>query len=527
MRRIFVLAMFLSVLSLKVAQANAQAQPLYAVAFPHDNHVSVATLMDDQTWRLRTFDNSYFGKGDFSYIDPVWSPDGKTLYITAFPEDDTDTARAIYSYDITSDQYNPVVVLPKLDRSLDWAQIEGLSTDGRYMRLSRSMNSTADWVDLQSPQHPQIIPQNSDCPTRMVSWQPSYLITYQYLCGNIGIQIWDAHTGKLKTDLSGVDSDRLNYGSYDQWVEINLKPSYLLAASSYDLVNENIVRVDPETGKETTLSQGGSLFVSRDQDFAAFIKDQRLMRLDLATGKIQDTGAADKMSQVLGTDGDDLQLWNVLNTPEQTRISQITLTKTARTDADFYTVSPTPAEDTDIPGFIRLAPRTSRFSLSYNDAKGNPVIQIYDGNKLLFSDKDVASPSKLEKNNYWQMDWSADAKWYFQPISVKAGDDRTLGIDLDTGKTTLLPEAGSYLITASPDDTWWLYTVLKPDQLQNDAGFQDPLEAPIIAFNHVTGEKVALGGSGFISFAIDGRNQRYIQDNFYIWSPSAHVVAPH
>src|SRR5258707_15655718 len=102
--RKFIIALIVLILGIPAVTSRAAATPLYAVAYPYASGYRVAIRYSDQTWQTRDIPTiplvSYERGAAETPAIPQWSPDGKTLYLTGYPNDNTTAPAALYAYDL-------------------------------------------------------------------------------------------------------------------------------------------------------------------------------------------------------------------------------------------------------------------------------------------------------------------------------------------------------------------------------------------------------------------------------------------
>src|SRR5258708_8408885 len=114
MRRVVTLCLISFVVANSFSvSAREQQKALYSVVFPAESGLRIATLLDDGTWSHVDLPHAYAGQYSYGPTQkssgPLWSPDGKKLYVTAFPPDDTVNPRSIYAYDMAAQQFTQVM----------------------------------------------------------------------------------------------------------------------------------------------------------------------------------------------------------------------------------------------------------------------------------------------------------------------------------------------------------------------------------------------------------------------------------
>src|SRR5258708_4271563 len=293
---------------------KALAAPVYGLAFRYLSPqssletVRVAFLHADQTWTTATLRQAVYEYVDLDMVGPRWTPDGRTLYVTVTSDDDPRQHRYIYRYDSVTGQYEPLVLLPRSQPEDDWVTISGLSPDGRYLWLTSSLGKYSRLIDTQAPADKRIVSAGDQCYARVLRWTSDYLVINRFFCD--GARILDGTTGRVLLDFPDALPNQ-DVAGYESWIQAN--SNLLLAANAGTPPvghPDRVVAIDARSGKVETVAQHGyDLRLSPDGTFAAFVSGQSLMRLNLATLHVEDTGPAADLSSVSAPGDNRLLSW--------------------------------------------------------------------------------------------------------------------------------------------------------------------------------------------------------------------------
>lgn len=493
--RKLLLILYLNVLlvgSVGHVQATETAVPLYSVAFsvrlssaltrdrPGEG-VRVATLLSDGSWQLKTLPGAYSGPFDVGFVAPAWTADGHTLYTTVQSPGSQTHFLMLYTYDVFTQKLTPLMDLDtRHEPEYEAAAIDSISPDGRYLWFEKPVRGDGQLVDvLNKRAFPPL-----ECATEAQAWTADSLVDFNR-CAHM-LRTIDLATGKVRQ----VPVDLSFYGSYGwQAVSQNGK-SYLVGGPLIDNEDGPVVMLNLDTGDRTTLSTGHYFTVAADRTFATFASGDRLMRLNLATLRVADTGPIGHILAVTAQGGN-LYVWSGQDNGNALELTRVTLTAASRAEQLVYS-GPQTAEQN-----LQFAPDGKHVALQFEAGDDKMRVELYglDGPIWTSSQPDL-------REGYSEPAWTPDSTWLFLD-----GADRSAAVNTRSAQLILAPQPAAHYLNSSPDGAWWLFSILGESDDPNDR---------LVVFNHDTGKVVVLADNVLL-----GHHDPYHWPSYqyYVWSP--------
>ena len=519
--RKFVCLLTVLIMSIPTFSGQAAANPLFGLVYPYATGYRLLVRYSDQTWQTREIPNmpliSYEQGGPDAPARPRWSADGRTIYFTGNPPGDTTNATALYAYDLASGKITPILTTHKIAGCNDAYVIESISPDGRYALMCSGEPTGYNSEGLSSPaiidlQQKRVV--SSDLPpgqqdgsgggcAESGEWLPTYnrLLVFSD-CGLMtrfpSVTLVDTRTWKT---LGQYTEDSLrSVGSY---LVTKPRPYYLSAYAAADNSSGEFQLMWLDTGHVQKLSDGMNLLMAEDKSFAAFTRDDRLMRLNLSTLQIADVGPIthhapdEQIPDALSAQGDTLYyLDTTQNDNDQVDIALIKLTATTRSEGQRFYSGATPTIAMSDGPYLAL------------DINHQQIL-VYKYDKLIWSNESA------DPNTYFLS--SLSGSQVFLDVNTASGSEQVT-VNAEDGTTptpdsTATPElniSADYQPVIEGPDGWWVYY---SGATQYNYGAR-PLQGSALIYNQHTGEKLSLFDTDTVV-----NNSQVAPYEFISWSP--------
>jgi hypothetical protein len=481
-----------------VVETSAQETtlPRYAVAFAYRGGTRIAVLGAAGSWRFDDLPRAYFGQGDVGLIHTVWSPDGRTAYL-AYAAPGDGQYRFIYAYDVVAHEQSPVVFLDKASKSNDYSLIS-VSPDGRYLWIIRLVDGTSRLVDTKAPPDKRVVARMDECPGAVLAWLEGHVLVQGFYGCAYTNYLFDLKTGKSEFSYLQTDKETdLTFGA----TVIPLtdgKPWVLV----YSPGSGRLSKLSLDTGKPEKWLDTERFIVAKDHKSAAFAHEGHLYVLDLGTLAVTDLDKTDSVRSSFAAD-DGLVFLTVEPQDAPHTIHRITVKAGQRHDSTIYEGQP----------FVdaSFAPEGQGFLLDFGEEDGYALYNA-DGKRIWRSQDEP--PEIAAQLNFALVNDSGrwTSHWFHSVLRAEPGNQdqpgRSFAVNVDNGKFLLAPEQTPIWVSASPDETWWLYVRL-------DLSSEVPKDE-LIAYNINTGKSVTFSDGE----ALAQRNFHFPLGAYYVWSGS-------
>jgi len=489
------------ILLLGAPPLHAQEPPRYGLAFGlAAEELRVAAFDGAFNWRVEILPaRVLFGEKAGRLVLPRWA-DAHTLYVVVYDPASTTVATTLYRYDLLTAEFTRVVQVLAPDGSANFSEfvsIDSISPDGRYAWVSRLLNFGDFLVDLQTG---ALVPHLAPCPARVLAWLADEVILACTGAGFATPSIFAldlSNGGQTRQLLEPPPDSRNAFARYVPAGQLLSRDRMLVGALDDAAIPTYLGVISAEAYTGDYYGIGVNLRLAPGQDFAAFYADERLQRLNLASGRVVSLGAAEPNSATWR--GDTLGYWRTQQRDGLFELIYVESEALRRSERILY--------QGGRPSNISIAPQGELFALEFQPRVGESYIEVYDAGVLTWV-SDFVYPNSfitLQAPANAPIAWAGE--WLHLNYVPELGvPPQTVAVNAETGANILPPIEGSAYVGQSPDGDWWLYTGLTdPTRTRRDR---------LVAYHHAEGITVDL--SLFIE--LYGAFQ-FPDWAYYVWSP--------